>query len=397
MSGITFASGDLTQIADAGTPPGTEVPGLAARLATAERAARARSDAVGILDAAMLLFAAVLAEAGTVAAGLPSPGLGALLVFGAVCFLVLRTSRLVVGERLRPLGGLGLAAVPLLTAAATAPLVLWQLLLVDPGDAVVESARPWLLATAYLMAGRLALAWALSGRSPLAVAAVLDRGAKRAFDCSIALLLVVFSAPVIALVALAIKLEDRGPVFYRCRRLGECGTDLRMLKFRKMRLDADGPPLTAAEDERFTRIGRLLATSKLDELPQLWNVVRGEMSLVGPRPEDPAFVAMRPHEFAAIAAVKPGVTGLCQLAFAKEGRILDADDRVRDYAERLLPQKVAIDLLYARRRTFLYDVKILVWTFTAVLLRKDVAVNRENGDLTLRRRTPAVAQPSAAG
>src|ERR687895_1409304 len=117
MSGITFASGEL--IADAGTRPGSDAPGLAARLASAERAARARSDAVGILDAAMLLFAAVLAEAGTVAAGLPSPGLGALLVFGAVCFLLLRTSRLIVGERLRPLGGLGLAAVPLLTAVAT--------------------------------------------------------------------------------------------------------------------------------------------------------------------------------------------------------------------------------------------------------------------------------------
>jgi lipopolysaccharide/colanic/teichoic acid biosynthesis glycosyltransferase len=396
MSGFTFASGELTQIADAGTRPGTDVPGLAARLATAERAARARSDAVGILDAAMLLFAAVLAEAGTVAAGLPSPGLGALLVFGGVCFLLLRTSRLLVDGRLGALGGVGLLSVPVVTAAAASALALVQIALIGTGDAVVESARPWLLATAYLLAGRLALAWALSGRSPVAVAAVLDRGAKRAFDCSIALLLLVFTAPVIALVALAIKLEDRGPVFYRCRRLGESGTDLRMLKFRKMQHDADGPPLTAAEDERFTRVGRFLAVSKLDELPQLWNVVRGEMSLVGPRPEDFSFVAMRPHDFEAIAAVKPGVTGLCQLAFAKEGRILDAGDRVRDYAERLLPQKVAIDLLYARRRTFLFDVKILVWTFIAVLLRKDVAVNRTSGDLTLRRRTPSVAPSSAA-
>src|SRR5918999_1965126 len=195
MSGITFASGEL--IADAGTRPGSDAPGLAARLASAERAARARSDAVGILDAAMLLFAAVLAEAGTVAPGLPSPGLAPLLVFGAVCFLMLRTTRLVVNERLRPLGVLGLGAVPFVTAAAATPLVLWELLLVDTGEAVVESARPWLLATAYVLAGRFALAWALSAYSPLVVAAVLDRVAKRIFDCTIALFLLVLSAPVI--------------------------------------------------------------------------------------------------------------------------------------------------------------------------------------------------------
>ena len=160
-----------------------------------------------------------------------------------------------------------------------------------------------------------------------------------------------------------------------------------MLKFRKMRPDAHaGPPLTSADDDRFTRVGRFLAKTKLDELPQLWNVLRGEMSLVGPRPEDPAFVAMRPDDFVSIAGVKPGVTGLCQLAFAKESFILDSNDRVRDYAERLLPQKVAIDLLYARRRTIGFDARILIWTFVAVLLRKDVAVHRETGKLTRRRR-----------
>jgi lipopolysaccharide/colanic/teichoic acid biosynthesis glycosyltransferase len=169
-----------------------------------------------------------------------------------------------------------------------------------------------------------------------------------------------------------------------------------MLKFRKMRHDAHGPPLTSADDARFTRVGRFLAASKLDEVPQLWNVLRGEMSLVGPRPEDPAFVAMHPDDFAAIVGVKPGVTGLCQLAFAKEGRILDAKDRVRDYAERLLPQKIAIDLLYARRRTFLFDAKILAWTAIAVLLRKDVAVHRGTGRLTLRRRGRLDRSPSGA-
>jgi len=125
-------------------------------------------------------------------------------------------------------------------------------------------------------------------------------------------------------------------------------------------------------------------------------VLRGEMSLVGPRPEDPWFVAMHPDDFAEIVGVKPGVTGLCQLAFAKEGEILDPENRLHDYSQRLLPQKIAIDLLYVQRRTFLFDVKILVWTVVAVLLRKAVAVNRQTGELTLRRRPQAASTYAAA-
>ena len=226
------------------------------------------------------------------------------------------------------------------------------------------------------------------------VAAAVDRAAKRAFDITVSGLLLLLASPVILCVAAAIKLEDGGPVFFRCRRIGEAGRDLRMLKFRKMRQDVSGPPLTWSQDDRFTRVGHFLATSKLDELPQLWNVLRGGMSLVGPRPEDPAFVAMRADEFEVIHRIKPGVTGLCQLAFAKEESILDPRDRVRDYAERLLPQKIMIDGLYGRRRTFAFDVKILMWTIVAVLLRKDVAVHRQTGNLTLRRRRQVDAPPS---
>jgi lipopolysaccharide/colanic/teichoic acid biosynthesis glycosyltransferase len=122
--------------------------------------------------------------------------------------------------------------------------------------------------------------------------------------------------------------------------------------------------------------------------PQLWNVLKGEMTLVGPRPERPDFVDLRAEEYTRILGVKPGMTGLCQLAFAREGEALDHEDCVRDYVERLLPQKTALDLLYVGRRSLPMDLGILAWTAVAVLLRRDVAVDRATGRLGLRRRPP---------
>ena len=220
---------------------------------------------------------------------------------------------------------------------------------------------------------------------------------KRLLDLAVAAFVIALFLPVVAIVAAAIKLDSRGPVFYRCRRVGFRGAELAMLKFRKMHDSAAGVALTLADDARFTRVGRLLAKTKLDELPQLWNVLKGEMTLVGPRPEDPAFVNLRQADYAFILQVKPGVTGFCQLAFAKEGEILDHDDRVDAYVTRLLPQKAALDRLYVERRSFGMDLKILVWTTVAVFWRRDVAVNRTTGDLTLRqpRTAPALAPAPA--
>lgn len=218
---------------------------------------------------------------------------------------------------------------------------------------------------------------------------------QRLLDVLLAGFALVLLLPLIALVALAIKLESRGSVFYRARRVGLAGNEFRMLKFRKMRTGVTGAPLTAADDERFTRMGRLLAKTKLDEVPQLWNVLTGSMSLVGPRPEDPQFVALRRAEYEPILAVKPGVTGLSQLAFAREMDVLDPEDRVGDYVRRLMPQKMAIDDLYARRRSIALYLRILWWTVVAVGLRKDVAVNRETGHLNLRRR-PRRPRPESA-
>jgi lipopolysaccharide/colanic/teichoic acid biosynthesis glycosyltransferase len=201
--------------------------------------------------------------------------------------------------------------------------------------------------------------------------------------------------PLVLILAIAIKLDSRGPIFYRSRRIGLRGREFAMLKFRKMRHDAAGPALTVAGDERLTRFGRFLAGSKFDEIPQLWNVVRGQMSLVGPRPEDPVFVVANRDKFADVVAVKPGITGLSQLAFAKESEVLDPNDRVGHYLRRILPQKLALDRLYAKRRSVALDVGILFWTAVALLGGRDVAVHRETGKLGIRRRPVAALQSAA--
>jgi lipopolysaccharide/colanic/teichoic acid biosynthesis glycosyltransferase len=212
----------------------------------------------------------------------------------------------------------------------------------------------------------------------------LDGALKRVVDVVVSSMLLLLFAPVILVLSVAIKLESRGPVFYRCLRVGQNGTDLVMLKFRKMHDGAGGPALASANDERFTRLGPFLTKTKLDEIPQLWNVLCGDMSLVGPRPEDPTFVALHREAYAEILNVRPGITGYCQLAFARENEILDPAGRERDYVERILPQKVAMDRLYASRRSILVDLRILSWTAFAVLILRDVAVHRETGALSAR-------------
>jgi lipopolysaccharide/colanic/teichoic acid biosynthesis glycosyltransferase len=226
-------------------------------------------------------------------------------------------------------------------------------------------------------------------------AGLADRAAKRVLDVVVSALLLTVLAIPIAICAVAIKLDSRGPVFYRATRAGYRGRTLRLLKFRKMVDGATGAALTGVADPRFTRMGGFLARTKLDEVPQLWNVLRGEMSLVGPRPEDPGFVALHEDDYRTILQVRPGVTGLCQLAFAKESAILDPSDRLGHYVADILPQKVRLDVLYARTRSFRGDLRILLWTIMPVLLRVDVAVNRASGDLTVRRR-PATSPSSAA-
>ena len=222
---------------------------------------------------------------------------------------------------------------------------------------------------------------------------------KRTCDFVLASLVLVLLMPLMLVIAVAIKLDSPGQVLYRSRRVGLRGTEFAMLKFRKMHRDAAGPPLTAKDDDRLTRVGAVLARTKLDELPQLWNVIRGDMSLVGPRPEDPIFVALYPDEYRTVLAVRPGITGLSQLAFAKETLILERPELVGSYADRLLPAKIRIDSLYVVRRSLTMDAHILLWTVGAIVSGLDIAVDRESGSLSVRRRTdhphPVVGERAA--
>jgi lipopolysaccharide/colanic/teichoic acid biosynthesis glycosyltransferase len=216
--------------------------------------------------------------------------------------------------------------------------------------------------------------------------------AKRVIDIVVSALGLVILSPLFGVVALLVVLDSPGPVFFRAERVGFRGRPLQMLKFRKMRTDAGGLALTVAGDERLTRLGAWLVRTKIDELPQLWHVLRGEMSLVGPRPESPAFVARFASDYDIILRVRPGLTGYTQLAFAREGAILDPSDPQGHYLDALLPQKVGLDGLYAGRVSIRRDLSILVATFVTLVLRQPVAVHRDTAALTLRRRSKALVE-----
>ncbi len=220
---------------------------------------------------------------------------------------------------------------------------------------------------------------------------------KRVFDIVLAVSLLIAALPLLMAIAIAIKLDSSGPVFFRVHRVGHRGRRLMMLKFRKMHDDAAGGPLTTGGDPRLTRVGKVLTHARLDELPQLWDVLCGRMSIVGPRPEDPSFVALHPDEYALILTVRPGITGLSQMAYAGEHEILDADSPVDDYVDRILPQKLGMDQLYARRSSLRLDLAVLYWTVVTVIMRRPVAVHRETARMNIRRRRAPRAVPATEG
>ncbi len=160
---------------------------------------------------------------------------------------------------------------------------------------------------------------------------------------------------------------DRGPFLYRARRVGEGASNITVLKVRTMTEGAGGSNLTMSADPRVTRLGRVLRRYRIDELPQLVNVVRGEMSLVGPRPEDPSFVDLSDPLHRRVFSVKPGITGLAQLAFHDEAERLRGPDAEQRYRDEILPAKLRLDATYLDRRTTLLDLKILLRTIRTVL------------------------------
>jgi lipopolysaccharide/colanic/teichoic acid biosynthesis glycosyltransferase len=196
---------------------------------------------------------------------------------------------------------------------------------------------------------------------------------ERVFDLAAVIVLLPLLLPLGLLVALVVFLDSPGSVFYRSQRIGRGGRPFAMLKFRTMRTGATGPSLTRGRDERFTPIGSFLATFRLDELPQIWHVITGQMRLVGPRPELPEFVEMHRRQYERILSVPPGITGRTQLIHFADGEHLDTDDPLAHYAEKILPSKLQHDISYVQERSLVGDLIIIVET---VLLPFRVAATR---------------------
>jgi lipopolysaccharide/colanic/teichoic acid biosynthesis glycosyltransferase len=196
--------------------------------------------------------------------------------------------------------------------------------------------------------------------------------AKRALDLLISILGLLVLSPLLLLLALWIKLDSPGPVLYRGKRVGREGQPFLMYKFRTMVAGAErrGPAVTYRDDPRITSAGRFLRRTKLDELPQLLNVLRGEMSLVGPRPEDPKYVALYTPEQRLVLSVKPGITGPTQLEYRDEASMLQGEGVDEEYVSRLMPEKLKLDLEYVRTRSLLLDLRILWRTVTTLLARQ---------------------------
>jgi lipopolysaccharide/colanic/teichoic acid biosynthesis glycosyltransferase len=184
---------------------------------------------------------------------------------------------------------------------------------------------------------------------------------QRAFDLVVLVCLTPLLILPLLFFALLVFLDSPGPVIYRARRLGLNGRPFMMLKFRTMRNGARGAAVAVPNDPRITPLGSFLRSSRLDELPQLWNVVRGEMRIVGPRPEDEEFVATHRRQYERILKVPPGVTGPTQLRFtsAEAELLADSDDPAAHYARAVLPDKVESDICYAERHSVPGDLAII--------------------------------------
>jgi lipopolysaccharide/colanic/teichoic acid biosynthesis glycosyltransferase len=196
-----------------------------------------------------------------------------------------------------------------------------------------------------------------------------DSAARRCLDLAVAAVTLAILWPLMLLISVAIKAESRGPVLYRALRVGRDGRGIQVLKFRTMVEDAAGigPAITARGDPRVTRIGRWLRLTKVDELPQLVNVIRGDMSLVGPRPEDPRYVSMYTPAQRRILDVRPGMTSPASIAYRDEESRLERGSLESDYVEGHMPAKLAIDLRYLEQRTLTTDLGVILRTLWTVL------------------------------
>lgn len=194
---------------------------------------------------------------------------------------------------------------------------------------------------------------------------------KRAFDALFSAATMLLFAPVLLLIAAVVVAESRGGALYHQERVGRHGSTFNLHKFRSMRAHDSGAQLTlGTNDPRITTVGRVLRKYKLDELPQLWNVLMGEMSLVGPRPEVAKYVALYTEEMREVLQVRPGLTDPASITGFDEGERLEAaEDPERYYRDVIMPEKVQQQLAYVRSATFGSDIRIIARTFFRIFKR----------------------------
>jgi lipopolysaccharide/colanic/teichoic acid biosynthesis glycosyltransferase len=194
---------------------------------------------------------------------------------------------------------------------------------------------------------------------------------KRVFDIFFSLIGLLISLPLFAVVGILIKIDSTGPVFFRQERIGRNFERFAIFKFRTMVLDAEkkGLSITSNTDERVTRVGKILRKLKMDELPQLINVLRGDMSLVGPRPEVERYVELYKKDYREILKVRPGITDVSSILYRDEEGVLgDQADPESYYVRVVLPQKIKLSQEYLKKSSFSHDVKLILKTLFRVFL-----------------------------
>jgi lipopolysaccharide/colanic/teichoic acid biosynthesis glycosyltransferase len=196
---------------------------------------------------------------------------------------------------------------------------------------------------------------------------------KRVFDIVFSLTGLAILFPLLIMIAILIRKEDKGSIFYRGFRIGRYGMPFRIYKFRTMVVNAEklGGPSTPDDDPRITRVGKFLRKYKLDELPQLINVLKGEMTFVGPRPEVQQYVDMFNEEEKPILSVRPGITDWASLWNLDEGAVLAGGlDPEKTYMEKIRPEKIRLQLKYIRGHSFWIDMKIVLLTLKAIIIKR---------------------------
>ncbi len=201
---------------------------------------------------------------------------------------------------------------------------------------------------------------------------------KRAFDILVSCVGLILLLPFFVVLAIVIKIDDPGPIFFGQKRIGKGFKPFSIYKFRTMVKNAEqkGSKITASGDRRVTRVGKILRALKIDELPQLFNVLKGDMSLVGVRPEVEEYVELYKKEYAEILKTRPGITDVCSITFRNEEELLARQsDPEWYYAYVLLPRKIRLGQEYVINASFLYDVRLIFRTFYAILFPPSLFVD----------------------